>query len=887
MSMVLPTQAYSLTIKPQPAVISVSSFSADSAISSLYEYRIEFTSPDPDIAMDQVVGRPASFTIEPVDPDAAYLARMHGERAAQFSTVPKAFSTHGVIEAFEKLGTSADETRYRATLRPKVAELNRARKSRLFQKQNYVEIITDVLRHYGFRLGVDFDFLKLRGTYKRHEYVTQYHETTFDFLRRLCAEEGLWFRFEQKRDRSVIVFGDDLDAYARKGRLIPFRLYSGLDSAGAESVRSLKTISHRIPEAIQLNDYNHRQADVSLLVDANAAPADKTTDGVDTTWGDHYETREEGKTIARLRHEAHLATQISYRLRGNPFALEIGEAVNLDVNPTDAPHGLFVTSIRFGGGRRTSYWCSFRAIPADRKWRTSIEAISRPKIEGILPARIDSPGKYTYGYLTEKGLYVTVMPFDLDEWSPGGRSRAIRMLRPYAGQNYGHHFPLIDGTEVALIFTNQDPNRPVIAGSLHDSLNPDLVNNLNHTRNIIRSAAQNEMRMEDKRGYEHIHLTTPFQTSELNLGHMVDGDRKERGRGAELRSDEHVALRGAKGVFISADAQYAAQGKQLDMQPAQGLLEQALLQTQSLAETAKAAQAIAADYEQQKALLDGTLRELKKAGVLVSAPAGVGVVSGDHLQLSAAKNLIATAGGNADIGVLRRFTVAAGDAVSIFAQRLGMKLFAKGKVEVQSQGDEMALSALKDLTISSVDGRLVLSAAKEVWIGAGGSYIKINGNRIENGTPGDILEKCAVWSKPGAASAQISSKLPEALPGQPLMINLAASPASKGVIPVGMPYTLLANGSVVSKGLISQNGQIPVNHAPTTKEYRLELANGVAFSVPVAENYRGDAANGELANQGFQFHEGLSSSEDAADRAVHRKRYSDLLNSTDSESSDV
>ncbi|SAK88047.1 Rhs element Vgr protein [Caballeronia catudaia] len=755
MSMVLPSQAYSLVLKPQPAPISVSGFNGESAISQLYKYHIEFTSPVADIGMDQVVGRQAKFTIEPVDPDMAYLTRMFGERAKQFSKMPGVFSTHGVIDAFENIGTSADETRYRVTLVPKIAELARARKCRLFQKQSVIEIITDCLRHYGYRLGVDFDFQKLRGKYKRHEYITQYHESTFAFIQRLCAEEGVWFRFEQKHDRAVIIFGDDLDAYARKKRIIPFRLYSGLESAGAESIRSLRTITRRVPEAIQLNDYNHRQADVSPLVEENAAPADKTTDGVDNHWGEHYETREEGKAIARRRHEEHLATQITFRARGNPFSLEAGEAVNLDVNPKDAPHGLLVTSIRFGGGRRTSYWCAFRAIPADRRWRTSIDSVAKPKIEGILPARIDSPGKYTYGYVTEKGLYVTAMPFDLDEWSPGGRSRAIRMMRPYAGSNYGHHFPLIDGTEVALIFTNQDPNRPVIAGSLHDSLNPDLVNNLNNTRNLIRSAALNEMRMEDKRGYEHIHLTTPYQTSELNLGHMVDGDRKERGKGAELRSDEHIALRGGKGVFISADAQYAAQGAQLDMQPAQGLLQQALQQMESLAGAAAAAQAIAADYEKQKTLLDGTLTELKKSGVLVSAPAGIGLVSGDHLQLSADQNIIATAGGNADIGVLKRFTVAAGEAISIFAQKLGLKLFAKGKVEVRALDDEMALAALKDLTITSVDGRLVLSASKEVWIGAGGSYIKINANSIENGTPGDILEKCASWDKPGASSMRL------------------------------------------------------------------------------------------------------------------------------------
>ena len=34
-----------------------------------------------------------------------------------------------------------------------------------------------------------------------------------------------------------------------------------------------------------------------------------------------------------------------------------------------------------------------------------------------------------------------------------------------------------------------------------------------------------------------------------------------------------------------------------------------------------------------------------------------------------------------------------------------------------------------------------ITAAKEVWIGAGGSYIQINGSGIINGSPGPILEK--------------------------------------------------------------------------------------------------------------------------------------------------
>jgi len=302
-------------------------------------------------------------------------------------------------------------------------------------------------------------------------------------------------------------------------------------------------------------------------------------------------------------------------------------------------------------------------------------------------------------------------------------------------------------------------------GAMHDSQHRDLVNNFNHTRNLIRTVAQNELRMEDRDGFEHIRLTTPFQTSELSLGHMVDANSKERGQGVELRTDEHMALRGAKGVFLSADSQYGAQGKQLDMESVQKLLGQALEQTEALAGAAKAAQAIVPNYGQQKVFLDGTLTKLQQAGVLVSGPSGVGIVSGGHLQVSAAQNLIATAAADAEIGTMGGVAVTAGGPISMLAGQQGMKLFAaKGDVAMQAQSGKMALAAQQELTIACSDGKVVVSAEKEVWIGAGGSYIRISGDGIENCTPRAIRERCASWGKSGPASMQpVLPLLPKAI----------------------------------------------------------------------------------------------------------------------------
>jgi type VI secretion system secreted protein VgrG len=752
MSMILPSQAYELKLAPHPAPTSVLRFTGRDAVSELYHYDIEFTSPVAGVPMDQVVGRPAKFIIAPVDPNMDYLRRMFGENAEQFSKMPAAYTIHGIITEFDEFGTSADQTHYRVRLEPKLADLNRGVTSRLFQKQSVEEIVTDTLRHYGYRAGLDFQF-QLRDKYKRREYITQYHETTFAFIQRICAEEGIWFRWEQKKDHAVLVFGDDLDAYARKQRTVSSRREAGLESSGTDAIKTLEKRAKRVPEAVRLHDYNHRQAGVSLLVEENAARDDKTTKGIDYRWGEHYETPEEGKRAARLRHEEFLATQITFKGTGNPFWLEAGEVMRLEPNPSDAKHGIFVTSVESQGGRDQSYWVTFEGIPSDRVWRTSMASVSSPAIDGILPARITSPGNYKYAYLTEQGWYVIKLPFDLDEWSPGGTSRPVRFAKPYSGDNYGHHFPLIDGAEVAIIHTGGDVNRPVIIGAMHDSLHPDLVNNLNHTRNLIVTAAGNTQRMEDKEGVEHIHLMTPFQASELNLGHMVDGERKERGRGAELRTDDHVAVRGAKGVLVTAEAQSGGARQQLAMQGAQGWLDLALQQMRALGEAASAAQAVAADYDRQRTLLEGTLRELKKSGVLVSAPDGIGLTSGTDLQLTANNNLIATASGNADIGVMKRFTVAAGELVSIFAQKLGLKLFAaRGKVEIQAQSDEMNLMSEKDMRMTSANGRVTIEAKSELILKCGGSYIRISATGIEDGTQGNRTIKSAAFSRQGPSS---------------------------------------------------------------------------------------------------------------------------------------
>ncbi|VVE88355.1 type VI secretion system Vgr family protein [Pandoraea bronchicola] len=738
MSTIVPSQAYELKLAPHPAPFSVLKFSGTDRVSQLYRYEIEFTSPQAGISMESVLGRPARFSIEPIVPSKRWKTLAQTTANGQ----SPAYTVHGIITQFDEFETSADQTRYRVVLEPKLADLNRAVTSRLFQKQTLEEIITSILRHEGYAAGVDFIFKLRDQNYKRREYVTQYHETTIAFIQRLCAQEGVWFRFEQQKDRAAVVFGDDVDAYARKQRMLPYRRDGGLESSGAEAVTTLQKRTRRVPEAVRLHEYNHRAADTPLLVEQSAVRDDVTTNAVDYHWGEHYETPEEGERIARIRHEAHLARQLTLSGAGNPFWVEAGEVLGVEPAPSDAPHGIFVTSITSRGSRTEAFWIEFEGIPSSRIWRTPLDTISRPVVDGILPARVISPSNYKYAYLDEHGRYVVKLPFDLDEWSPGGSSRPVRMAKPYSGGKYGHHFPLIDGTEVALIFTNGNPDRPVIVGAMHNSEQPDLVTSENKTRNLIVTAAGNVQRMEDLQGSEHVHLATPYQASELNLGHMVDREAKARGTGAELRTDGHAAARGAKGLLLSAEVQPGGTGQHLAMPSADQTLRQAQQILGSLNTVASAAKAVLADVDAQRVLIEQHLNKLQRPAIVATAPEGIGIASGQDMQIAAQKQMFVTAGEGLDVGVMKRITVAAGETLSFLAGKLGIRLFAaKGKVQIEAQADGMELLSMHDMSISSADGQITVTGKQGVTIGDGsGAYLKLSGGKVVLGSPAGEVE---------------------------------------------------------------------------------------------------------------------------------------------------
>lgn len=293
------------------------------------------------------------------------------------------------------------------------------------------------------------------------------------------------------------------------------------------------------------------------------------------------------------------------------------------------------------------------------------------------------------------------------------------------------------------------------------------------------------------------------------------------------------------------------------MQETLDRLNQAGEQMESLSRDAHTAKADPAQVDQQLAFICDQLDQLKEAVAILSAPQGVAITSGKHLQLAAYRNLMINAGSDADVGIMKRLFIGVGEGLSLFVRKLGMKLIAnQGPVTIQAQNDELQLLARKGLQIVSTDDEIQIVAKKKIIINAGGSYITLDPYKIECGTTGDFEVKAADFMYSGPASMKADHPDYPSLQAnvrQSLTLNVAQAPNVSGSSWAGMPYTLYADGAVLAKGVMDESGQIPVDHQAVTKNYKLEMANGVSYQIPIVEAYS-NPEQGTLANRGFHNH---------------------------------
>ncbi|MDU3301130.1 MAG: type VI secretion system tip protein VgrG [Enterobacter ludwigii] len=738
---------YRLDVHECPHFLDVLSFRAEESLSAPWHYHIRVTRGGADIACDALLLKFASFTFQVPD--------FNGRVATPLRTL------HGVVQSFRRLSTSADETTYQLTLVPRIALLQLTRQSAIYQNVTVPELVEQILRSHGLE-GPDFAF-HLARDYPVRELITQWQETDLAFVQRILAEVGIFWRTEmdEKRQMDVVIFQDTQAQYLF-GTRIPLRSPSGTSDNGQASIWAIRTSHQVVSNRVTTRDYNYRQAKIPQDSTESLSGEDSITTGVVYHYAEPFlsagdtDTPEAGAFYARLRHERLLNAQHQVTGRSTSPQLLPGQVLESDVSlPESLKEGMVITRIRSRGSRRSSFILDFDAIPYSETVCFRPPLVARPVVAGTLVARVESETTGdSYAWLDLQGRYRVRLNVDRSDSGAGEAYLWLRLAKPYAGYEYGWHAPLLDGTEVAVAFDAGDPDRPYIAHAFHDSEHPDPVTQDNHTRNVLRTPSNNKLRLEDQQAQEHIKLATEYGKSQLNMGHLVNAERQPRGTGFELRTDEYGALRAARGLFLSADEQPKAQGQVLEMSAAVGQITQANNEMQALHDAAQAAQALTCDIRAQRALLDERLKQLQSAVLLASAPRGVAFTSGENVQLTASQNVMVNAGQHLDLGAMKNVSVAAEASLGLFAHKDGMKLIAgQGDIAIQAQHNTMALSAEKQVTITSTDDEIIISTPKTLTLNGGGSYLKLSENGIEHGSEGKMIMKVAEYLVLGSGAS--------------------------------------------------------------------------------------------------------------------------------------
>ena len=344
----------------------------------------------------------------------------------------------------------------------------------------------------------------------------------------------------------------------------------------------------------------------------------------------------------------------------------------------------------------------------------------------------------------------------------------VRVATNWAGSASSHcgtlTLPRV-GTEVLVAFLGGDPDKPIIICQLFNgsALPPPLSQraNLSLTRFLsgmcsqeIQGSRVNRLRFDDTPREISAQLASDDGASQLNLGwltHPRDGSSKPRGEGVELRSDKAVAIRGGKGVLITAESRQQAEGKQLDRGELIGLadgLRDIAAQLAKLAETHArdpASGPLLTQLVDKLRHLDAGTNASNAGGsaggapiVAVSGPAGIIMASAESLALGAEKNADLITAADTCLTAGGKTAVRAARGISMFANDGGIKhIAARGDIEIAAQDGTLELLANKVLELISTTDWINIKARKGVCIYGGGSELKISAEGIIGRTTGN------------------------------------------------------------------------------------------------------------------------------------------------------
>jgi type VI secretion system secreted protein VgrG len=178
-----------LTFAAAPDVFQLRSISGAEQLGTLYEYQLDLVSESHEVDIIALLGQPLTVHV----PLGIGQFRYFG----------------GVISAMRRGEREGTRMLYHATLAPEQELLNFSHDCRIFQNATVVDVVKRIFADHGLRPCREALFDK----YRKWDYLTQYRESDFDFVRRILAVEGIYFYFDHLADGSRMVLADSVSSH--------------------------------------------------------------------------------------------------------------------------------------------------------------------------------------------------------------------------------------------------------------------------------------------------------------------------------------------------------------------------------------------------------------------------------------------------------------------------------------------------------------------------------------------------------------------------------------------------------------------------------------------------------------------------------------------------
>ncbi len=476
--------------------IQVISFEGEEKISGLFEYRIEIISENMNLDSSKILSKPASLTF------------VRGNDPSE--------NIFGIISNFEYYGRTNLFAHYRLVLVPKLWGLKLIFQNQVYQKVNINDVIKQVFTDAGLS---SHDYrTEIKTWYPNQEYIVQYKESSFDFLNRRLEHFGIFYYFDFSKGNDVVVFTDDNKKLPNINHSEQVEFNENRASFGdTETIIGLSCHEQVVIGSVKLKDYNYMYPEKELLADSKL---NSQMTGLYYDFGDNFEDDGEGSKLAKIRNQEFLCESRVFTGVCDSRLFRAGRRFKLKNYFRDSWNSEYIivsTSIKGSQPGLAGYQnkpediqhfeCKFKAIPMEHDYRPPRKT-PVPKINGIMSAKIDSGSGDEYAFIDDNGRYKAKMLFDLSSKSNGEATMPIRLAQNYSGPGYGIHFPNHKNTELLWACVDGDVDRPVGLGTVPNPSQASPVVSKNKMQNVIRTAAGNEILIDDKKDETQIGLTT-------------------------------------------------------------------------------------------------------------------------------------------------------------------------------------------------------------------------------------------------------------------------------------------------------------------------------------------------------------------------------------------